>query len=150
MKKQLASVILSSMLCLIAQLAFAQSGVVNSTQNPLQVALLHWDQANQVPTEFAVGNGPISVAFDGGSIWVANAASNTVTKLAANDGTVLGTFPVSGEPLSPNSGIAIVAPISFVSSPIFSDERFRRKREEVIAVRDRSRPLPRPSGKQLD
>ena len=46
--------------------------VVSSNKDPLQVALLHWDKANQVRTEFAVGSGPLSVAFDGASIWVAN------------------------------------------------------------------------------
>jgi len=41
---------------------------------------------------FNVGNFPIGVAFDGTNIWVANGASNSVTKLRATDGAVLGTF----------------------------------------------------------
>ncbi len=30
---------------------------------------------------FAVGNGPVNVAFDGANIWVANFLGNTVSKL---------------------------------------------------------------------
>lgn len=39
-------------------------------------------------------------AFDGSSVWVANAGSNNVTRLRASDGTVLGTFAVGNEPLA--------------------------------------------------
>jgi len=60
--------------------------------NPLKVALLKWYKANPVPTTFPVGSQPYGVAFDGANIWVANFADNTVSKLKANDGTLLGTF----------------------------------------------------------
>jgi DNA-binding beta-propeller fold protein YncE len=49
-----------------------------------------------------VFSGPIGVAFDGANIWVANALSNTVSKLRASDGTSLGTFTVGSGP----SGVA--------------------------------------------
>ncbi|MGA8763019.1 MAG: hypothetical protein WB562_09160 [Candidatus Sulfotelmatobacter sp.] len=65
--------------------------------NPLKVALLKWYGANTT-TSFAVGTNPRGVCFDGANIWVANYGSNTVTKLAANDGTVLGTFNVGTAP----------------------------------------------------
>jgi hypothetical protein len=69
----------------------AQTGVNIEVQNPLQIATLHWYSAN-LSTSFTVGNLPHHVAFDGASIWVTNFLDNTVTKLRASDGTVLGTF----------------------------------------------------------
>jgi outer membrane protein assembly factor BamB len=65
--------------------------------NPLQVALLQWYPAN-LTTWFAVGTGPEGVVFDGANIWVANHNSNNITKLQANDGTVLGTFDAGNGP----------------------------------------------------
>jgi DNA-binding beta-propeller fold protein YncE len=38
------------------------------------------------------------MAFDGANVWVANSGSNSVTKLLASTGAVLGTFTVG----SPN------------------------------------------------
>src|SRR5438876_4174589 len=71
--------------------------VFPSAFNPLQVALLAWYPANQT-AGFAVGNAPFGAAFDGANIWVANNTDNTVTKLRASDGTVLGTFAVGVRP----------------------------------------------------
>lgn len=48
---------------------------------------------------FAVGSGPIELAFDGVNIWVTNQRSNDVTKLRASDGANLGTFPVDFGPV---------------------------------------------------
>src|SRR5262245_37066069 len=42
---------------------------------------------------FPVGHQPRGMAFDGQNIWVANHDSSTLTKLRANDGAALGTFP---------------------------------------------------------
>lgn len=64
--------------------------------NPLKLALLRWYKANTVFTMFPVGNQPYGVAFDGANIWTANWNDGTVTKLQANDGTVLGTFSSGG------------------------------------------------------
>ena len=58
-------------------------------------ALLHRHQ--QLGT-FTVGMGPFGMAFDGANIWVSNEFDNSVTKLRANDGTVLGTFAVGVDP----------------------------------------------------
>jgi len=84
----------------------AQQAAVEPTQltgngapplsNPLKVALLKWYAANRVPTQFAVGQQPYGLAFDGANIWAANFADNTVSKVQASDGTVLGTFPAGG------------------------------------------------------
>ncbi len=81
----------------VAQPRAPLSGVVRSAKNPLQIAILHWYNANQTAS-FAVGTGPIGVAFDGANIWVANLSSNNVTKLRASDGTTLGTFAVGTSP----------------------------------------------------
>jgi len=57
------------------------------------LALLRWYPAIQTGLQFAIpGEYPTGVAFDGANIWVTNNNSNTVTKLQASDGTVLGTF----------------------------------------------------------
>jgi DNA-binding beta-propeller fold protein YncE len=71
--------------------ALAQVGVVNAPRNPGQLAILHWYPVNKV-TKFSVGQLPDGLAFDGANVWVANQQDNTVTKLRANDGKVLGTF----------------------------------------------------------
>ena len=47
---------------------------------------------------FRVGLAPFGLAFDGANIWVANSGSDTVTKLRASDGVVLGTFSVGDNP----------------------------------------------------
>jgi DNA-binding beta-propeller fold protein YncE len=67
--------------------------------NPLQVGLLSWYGGSQ-PNNISVGVDPAAVAFDGANIWVANAASNSVTKLRASDGTLLGTFAVGSAPVA--------------------------------------------------
>lgn len=84
-------------LVLISASALGQSGVVDSTQNPSQLAVLHWYAANAT-TSFTTGKTPIACAFDGASMWVVNFGDNTVSKLRANDGAVLGTFAVGKNP----------------------------------------------------
>src|ERR1039457_2020996 len=81
-----------------AQKASGQTGANGAPPlvNPLKVALLRWYKANTVFTMFPVGNQPYGIAFDGASIWTANSGDNTVTKLRASDGTVLGTFSSGG------------------------------------------------------
>jgi len=64
--------------------------------NPLQVALLRWYPANLSGLQFAVGTNPGGIVFDGANIWVAIAATNTVSELHASDGAMLGTFSVGG------------------------------------------------------
>jgi DNA-binding beta-propeller fold protein YncE len=41
---------------------------------------------------FPAGRGPIALAFDGSNIWVVNVYGETVTKLRASDGVMLGSF----------------------------------------------------------
>ena len=72
-------------------------GVTSSSQNPLQIAILHWYDAN-LTTQFTTASGPYGVAFDGASIWVCNNGNNNVTKLRGSDGKVLGTFTVGTQP----------------------------------------------------
>ncbi len=45
------------------------------------------------------GYGSEGVTFDGENVWVANAESDTVTKIRASDNTVLGTFDVGASPI---------------------------------------------------
>jgi DNA-binding beta-propeller fold protein YncE len=72
--------------------------VTSSTQNPLQIALLHWYDTGLTAT-FGVGSSPRGVAFDGANIWVVNNGSSNLTKLRASYGTVLGTFGVGSAPV---------------------------------------------------
>lgn len=65
--------------------------------NPMQAALLKWYVGNKT---FAAGSGACDLAFDGSCIWVANRGENTVTKLRASDGGVVGTYAVGRLPLS--------------------------------------------------
>jgi len=67
-----ASILALSFLC---SLTLAQdsvgNGVTNSTKNPLQIAILHWHDAN-LTTTFPVGSIPLGMAFDGVNLWVVN------------------------------------------------------------------------------
>ncbi len=73
--------------------------LVAAQANPNQIALLRWYDANQIlaggaggGNRFAVGSFPDGIAFDGANIWVANKNDSTVSKLKANDGSVVGTY----------------------------------------------------------
>jgi hypothetical protein len=70
----------------------AQGQVVNSTQNPEQIAISHWYAANQTTT-FVTGTTPNSVAFDGSNIWLSIESNNTVTELQPSTGKVVGPSP---------------------------------------------------------
>ena len=76
----------------------ASAGVVSSTLNPNQIAILHWYSAGQTANFSSGGFGAIGVAFDGANIWVANNNSNVVTKMRANDGEQLATFTAGNSP----------------------------------------------------
>src|SRR5260370_1883921 len=52
-------------------------GVTTSTQNPLQIAILHWYDPN-LTTQFTPGTAPYPVPFDASTIWQPN---NTTTQL---------------------------------------------------------------------
>lgn len=45
---------------------------------------------------FVVGDKPGKLVYDGSSIWVVNFEDNTVTKLRASDGVLVGTYPITG------------------------------------------------------
>ena len=60
-------------MALSATLASAQNPTANPFDNPNQVAILRWYQANTVPTTFPMlANGSSPIAFDGENIWVAS------------------------------------------------------------------------------
>ena len=56
--------------------------------------------AQTQPAAFPVGHGPEGVVTDGASVFVANQFSNTVTKLHAGDGAVVGTYTVGHRPVA--------------------------------------------------
>ena len=60
-----------------------------------RASLLQW-----YPQTFSVGSHPQAVVFDGTNIWVANAVANTITKLLASTGAVVGTYSVGQLPCS--------------------------------------------------
>jgi DNA-binding beta-propeller fold protein YncE len=74
-------------------------GVDNLTQNPLQIATLHWYDANRT-ANFGTAKGPRGIAFDGCSMWIVNKTAGTITKRQASDGTNLGAFTLLGTPES--------------------------------------------------
>jgi hypothetical protein len=90
--------VLLSILLVTPFLAYAQGvppiGVTKSNRNPLQIAILHWYDAN-LAASFPTGNTPGPIAFDGANMWVANNHDNNVYKIRASDGALLGTFGVS-------------------------------------------------------
>src|SRR5262249_49185704 len=47
---------------------------------------------------FPAGDNPTFLAFDGANIWVSNSSVDTVTKLRASDGALVGTFAVGNQP----------------------------------------------------
>ena len=114
--KLVSSLVLATLLSGVPHLAQAQAGVVNSTQNPRQIALLYWYSANQT-TSFPIPGIPRGFAFDGSNIWVGNGAGQgTVTKLRASDGACVGTctFTVGGEA---EGGVAFDGTYIWVSTP---------------------------------
>jgi hypothetical protein len=82
----------------VAPQAAPSTGVTSSKLNPFQIALLHWENANQ-QASFAVGTTPAWAAFDGANLWVTNSASKTVTELRGADGFTEGTFTVGSNPM---------------------------------------------------
>jgi len=68
------------------------SAANSSPLNPLQIALLRWYEGTLTGGEYVVGSNPTGIAFDGANIWVANTNSNSLTKLRASDGALIGTF----------------------------------------------------------
>ncbi|AUB81634.1 hypothetical protein THSYN_12135 [Candidatus Thiodictyon syntrophicum] len=59
--------------------------------DPLKIGMLRWYKVGMPSTVF-VGRNPQAIAFDGANVWVANWSGDTITKLRASDGAVLGTY----------------------------------------------------------
>jgi hypothetical protein len=68
--------------------------------NPMQIATQRWFPIGLARNRIGVGLRPVSLAFDGQHLWVANAASSNVSKVQASDGAVLGTFGVTWPPVA--------------------------------------------------
>jgi YVTN family beta-propeller protein len=63
------------------------------------IALLRWDRDPGRPGVISVGNEPDGIAFDGTFIWVANAVSNTVSKIDPASNVVVATVDVEESPV---------------------------------------------------
>lgn len=117
-------------------------GVTTSNLNPLQIAVLHWFDAN-LTTGFPTGKksvqSPEGIAFDGANIWVTNPADNTVTKLFASTGANLGTFTVGASP----AGVAFDGANIWVTNASGKSVTVLRweDSEHVLRVRHPKRPL---------
>ncbi len=73
----------------------AQNGVNIGLQNPLQIATLHWYNAN-LTTTFGIPSANY-LAFDGEHMWVTSSPGpGNVSKLRVSDGALLGTFSTGG------------------------------------------------------
>jgi hypothetical protein len=105
-------------------------GASSSAAN--RIALLQW-----WPQSFSAGETPEQVAFDGANIWVTDSDGNTVTKILASTGAIVGTYAVGKFPQGvafdgtnavPNGRIVRYALIYFcgATEPI---ERLRRIEE---------------------
>lgn len=71
--------------------------------SPFIMPLVHEMHERQMhpPSEgdvFYAGEAPWGLAFDGENLWVANSGGNTVTKLKASDGEIVGTYSVGDHP----------------------------------------------------
>jgi hypothetical protein len=70
-----------------------------SANNPIQVALLRWYQANIV-TQFSTCTGVNGLAFDGDHVWVACAVDNELEEFNAGDGALVRTVTGVSNPYS--------------------------------------------------
>lgn len=70
------------------------AGITGASLRENQAALKQW-----YAQSFSVGTNAQNVAFDGANIWVVNVGDNTVTKLAAATGQLIGTYAVGSQPL---------------------------------------------------
>src|ERR1700722_15181847 len=71
--------------------------------NPIQLALLRWYQANTA-AQLTTCATPGGMAFGGANIWVANGDDGTVTKLLASTGAVVNTYSVGGPSAAAGEG----------------------------------------------
>jgi YVTN family beta-propeller protein len=79
--------------------ALAVNGPILFNTNLKRVALHRWYEANEAHVTFSVGGQPKGILFDGGSLWVTNSVSDTVTRRRASDGALMGVYPVGTYPI---------------------------------------------------
>lgn len=79
--------------------ALAVDGPALVETNLRRVALHRWYGVNEAGITFPVGGAPKGILFDGGSLWVTNSLSNTVTRRRSTDGELMGTYPVGTFPV---------------------------------------------------
>lgn len=80
--------------------ALAVDGPVLSETNLRRVALHRWYGVNEAGITFpTLGSQPKGILFDGGSLWITNSMSNTVTRRRSTDGELMGVYPVGTYPI---------------------------------------------------
>ena len=79
--------------------ALAVNGPILFNTNLKRVALHRWYEANEAHITFSVCGQPKGILFDGGSLWVTNSMSDTVTRRRASDGALMGVYPVGTYPI---------------------------------------------------
>ncbi len=61
-----------------------------------QVVFGRWWEDPARPLSIPVGTAPANVVFDGSHVWVSNAGTGSVTKVDADTGAIVGTYPTGG------------------------------------------------------
>jgi YVTN family beta-propeller protein len=80
--------------------ALAVDGPVLSETNLRRVALHRWYGVNEAGITFStLGSQPKGILYDGGSLWITNSMSNTVTRRRSTDGDLMGVYPVGTYPI---------------------------------------------------
>ena len=87
---------LSSSLTMTLDARYLNTTVPKATT--MQIATLQWGAVNSISSTYAVGSTPVALAFDGGSMWVANSGDDTVLKLNPSTGALISQFTVSSHP----------------------------------------------------
>src|SRR4051812_43910714 len=90
----------ATLFCLFA--IAAVTSALPQLVNPKAVAQLRWYQTKQVPM-FPSPFGPVTMVFDGTSVWFAGQAASGPSwgaeKIRPSDGKILGTFPTQIGPI---------------------------------------------------
>lgn len=84
----------------------ASAATTRVTINGRMTVTAHFAPYQYGIATYSVGSNPHDMAFDGANLWVLN-SDNTVTKLSASDGTVVGTYSVGSSTAMVFDGVSI-------------------------------------------
>jgi outer membrane lipoprotein-sorting protein len=108
--------------------------VANGGLDPALVGMLRWDLLPRARVDVPLNNTPGVMAFDGVRIWITH-AGNTVTRVRASDGAILGVSPVPGGP----AGLAFDGTYMWIAD---ATVRQFEKRRASDGVREAVFPAP--------